>query len=95
MQIPGPTESKTSEGVKGEVSEQVIQVIPAHAQFKNQSLDCTCSFLHCDCELIKGRNVFIFVSLVSDLISSICSKLAKLNECVFGFLLTQFKYLIT
>ena len=52
-------------------------------------------FLHCDCELVKGRNVFIFVSLVFDLISSICNKLAKLNECVFGFLLTQFKYLIT
>ena len=80
--------------MKEEVSEQVVQVIPTHAQFKNQSLDCTCLLLHCDCEFVKGRNAFIFASLVFDLISSICNKLAKLNEYVFGFLLTQFKYLI-
>ena len=80
--------------MKGEVSEQVVQVIPTHAQFENQSLDCTCLLLHCDCELVKGRNAFVFASLVFDLISSICNKLAKLNECVFGFLLTQFKFLI-
>ena len=95
MQIPGPTDQTLGGGVKGEGCEQVIQVIPTHAQFENQSLDGTCSFLHCDCELVKGRNVFIFVSSVFDLISSICNKLAKFNECVFGFRLTQFEYLIT
>ena len=64
MQIPGPTDQTLGGGVKGEGCEQVIQVIPTHAQFENQSLGGTCSSLHCDCELVKGRNVFIFVSSV-------------------------------